>query len=478
MAYIKLKVIDPEKLIFALEQDAKAGDQICLKDLNTIDFHTWNQAVNDNNNQLIAKKLAEQKDSLETSFQKDLVSQLELQEAKLKNEFNKKISTLENDKSTWEQEYKHLKDSLDEKINAKENEIKNQVNDKIKNLEKDKIQLASDLQIAKNDKEAALKEEAFKAREEQRKLLDTEKYKFNQQLEAKNNEINDLNNELDSLKRNRNLLSTKAIGEGLEQWCLDEYNLHMAEIATDCLFYKTNTLYDDNGKTATKNGHKPDFIMEVYDRDVSDKEKTKLGSVVLEMKTQGETGTQKNESFLKKLAQDTKNYGADYGVLVTELEPETTIVISRAHQYPNIFIVRPATMLSLLAVLRNLILKQKDVVLSQVQFKSSSEILDEWERFKNDLLENIIKHINTKVKDILKASETITKNANTIKENAEMILETYLKRMEKKINDYAIGTKIVKKINQLPPHPTNMLASDQALAESEEVSIKDHLPHK
>lgn len=334
----------------------------------------------------------------------------------------------------------------------------------------------------KNIRENAINE--FKASDEHKKLiteLTTLKIQNQHFIDdipnIQNKAINDYKNSAEHLKMQldlekykqqidiRNSMNIKKIGEDLEKYCFDMYQETMGQYVNDCLFEKTNNPIS---------GSKPDFLFEVYGIDENnninfDKDYL-LGRVVLEMKSELSNSEEKNKktnaNHLAELEKDRINFGAELGILVSELESDKDFVIQKSTDYQNLIIIRPQVLPSLLNIIRNLFHMKNQFILEQINFKSSKEILDDFHEFKKSILDNCIEHIKKKMDVIIKNANNIKQSADKILEASEHVLYTYVDRIINKIDDFKIENKVLKKINKL---------SQSALSDKSMVSNSTYL---
>ncbi|ADK69580.1 DUF2130 domain-containing protein [Mycoplasma mycoides subsp. mycoides] len=112
------------------------------------------------------------------------------------------------------------------------------------------------------------------------------------------------------------------------------------------------------------------------------------------------------------------------------------------NDYKDMFVIRPMYFISFLGVLETIALKYKDLKLNKLQreimFKEKQDILDEFEEFKNNLLDNALKHIDTKFNEINKSAENVKKEANKILEATELVINKHLNTVKNKINNFKI----------------------------------------
>jgi hypothetical protein len=152
----------------------------------------------------------------------------------------------------------------------------------------------------------------------------------------------------DAIERLRDLkarLSTKMVGETLEQHCETEFNRIRAMAFPKAYFEKDNN---------AQGGSKGDYIF----RDL-DESSTEVVSIMFEMKNEcDETSTKKkNEDFLKELDKDRTEKRCEYAVLVSLLEPDSQLyntgIVDVSHRYPKMYVVRPQFFIPIITLLRN-----------------------------------------------------------------------------------------------------------------------------
>lgn len=190
-------------------------------------------------------------------------------------------------------------------------------------VEKERDRLKADLEMAEAQK--ALGEKALQ-----------DKYET---------QIKDRDDAIERLKDMKARLSTKMVGETLEQHCETEFNRIRATAFPKAYFEKDND---------ARSGSKGDYIF----RD-SDDAGTEIVSIMFEMKNEsdGLGAKKKNEDFLKELDKDRTEKGCEYAVLVSLLEPESELynsgIVDVSHRYPKMYVVRPQFFIPIITVLRN-----------------------------------------------------------------------------------------------------------------------------
>jgi len=168
-------------------------------------------------------------------------------------------------------------------------------------------------------------------------------------------QIKDRDDAIERLRDMKARLSTKMVGETLEQHCETEFNRIRATAFPRAYFEKDND---------ASTGSKGDYIF----RD-TDESGTEIVSIMFEMKNESDaTATKKrNEDFLKELDKDRTEKGCEYAVLVSLLEPESELyntgIVDVFHRYPKMYVVRPQFFMPIITLLRN-------AAMNAVQYKT------------------------------------------------------------------------------------------------------------
>jgi hypothetical protein len=267
-----------------------------------------------------AVKLAEAqiKNALQLELNK---KDIELADLRAKHENNLTVELTKK-----EAEVNQLKAKLD---NA-ELEKKFSVNQAIQAIEKERDQLQFNLQLKATEIEL------------QAKSLNEQ---FESQLKMKDAIIKVKDDEIIMRRDLKTRLSTKMLGETLEQHCENEFNKLRATAFQKAYFEK-----DNNSST----GSKGDFIYREHD-DAGNE----IISIMFEMKNEAdETATKKkNEDFFKELDKDRIEKKCEYAVLVTMLEGDSDLynsgIVDVSHKHPKMYVVRPQFFIPIITLLRN-----------------------------------------------------------------------------------------------------------------------------
>lgn len=246
--------------------------------------------------------------------------------ADLADKLSKKEAELAELKSKKEAELAEMKS----KIQNAEMEKRLSVSEAVKLIEKERDNLANDLKV--KETETQLLEKSIKEQ-------------FNNTLLVKEETIKMKDDEIARLKDYKQKLSTKMVGETLEQHCENEFNKLRATGFQNAYFEKDN---DSSG------GNKGDFIYKEQDGSGNE-----IISIMFEMKNENdETATKKrNEDFFAKLDKDRKEKNCEYAVLVSLLESENefynTGIVDVSHKFEKMYVVRPQFFIPIITLLRN-----------------------------------------------------------------------------------------------------------------------------
>lgn len=200
-------------------------------------------------------------------------------------------------------------------------------------------------EIAMKDAVMAIERERDKLKNDVTQIQ-LEKQRGEQSLKEKyETEIKNRDSEIERLRDMKVRLSTKMVGETLEQHCETEFNRIRAMAFPRAYFEKDND---------SRSGSKGDYIF----RD-SDEAQTEIVSIMFEMKNESdETATKKkNEDFLKELDKDRNEKNCEYAILVSLLEPDSDLyntgIVDVSHRYRKMYVVRPQFFIPIITLLRN-----------------------------------------------------------------------------------------------------------------------------
>ena len=295
----------------------------------------------------------------------------------LEMEYEKKLESALSEKSDDITDKEKRITELEARLESMESEKQLAVANAVSEREKRFNEESSKAQKAISDKESLIKQlelQLQQAQSLQQAALDKAKSENALALEKKQNEINELNSQLKTkdseaalrcktieekyaieLKNKDELieqykdfkarLSTKMVGETLEQHCLTQFNSLRMSAFPNAYFEKDND---------ARSGSKGDFIFRE-----SSEDGIEFISIMFEMKNEMDTTAtkHKNEDFFKELDKDRNEKGCEYAVLVSMLEADNEFynagIVDVSYKYPKMYVIRPQFFIPLISLLRN-----------------------------------------------------------------------------------------------------------------------------
>jgi hypothetical protein len=229
-------------------------------------------------------------------------------------------------------------------------------------------------------------------------------------------QLKDRDDAIERLRDMKARLSTKMVGETLEQHCETEFNRIRATAFPRAYFEKDND---------ARSGSKGDFIF----RD-ADEAGTEIVSIMFEMKNESDLTTtkSKNEDFLKELDKDRNEKGCEYAVMVSLLEPDNefynTGIVDMFHRFPKMYIVRPQFFIPIITLLRNAAMNsmkyKTELALVKAQSVDITNFENELETFKSAFARNY----DLASQRFQKAIEEIDKSIDHLQKTKEALLGT------------------------------------------------------
>ncbi|CAM3482969.1 DUF2130 domain-containing protein [Aequorivita lipolytica] len=300
------------------------------------------------------------------------VNAVKLAEANIKNSLQDQLAKKEREISDLKAQSER---SLAEQLAKKEAEISD-MKSKIQNAEIDK-KLTVGEAIRAIEKERDNLATDLKIKETETQLLEKSiNEKFTDKLKVKDEIIKMKDEDIERLKDFKQKLSTKMIGETLEQHCEAEFNKLRATAFQNAYFEKDND---------ARGGNKGDFIYRE-----TDEAGNEIISIMFEMKNENdETATKKrNDDFFAKLDKDRTEKKCEYAVLVSLLEAENELyntgIVDVAHRFKKMYVVRPQFFIPIITLLRN-------AAMNSMQYKTELNLI----RNQNVDITNFEDKINT-----------------------------------------------------------------------------------
>ena len=226
-------------------------------------------------------------------------------------------------------------------------------------------------------------------------------------------QIKDRDDAIERLRDMKARLSTKMVGETLEQHCETEFNRIRATAFPRAYFEKDND---------ARSGSKGDYIF----RD-ADEAGTEIVSIMFEMKNESDrTATKnRNEDFLKELDKDRSEKGCEYAVLVSLLEPDSELyntgIVDVFHRHPKMYVVRPQFFLPIITLLRNAAMNslqyKSELALVRAQNIDITNFENELDTFKNAFAKNYdlaSRRFQTAIEEIDKSIDHLQKTKEAL----------------------------------------------------------------
>lgn len=258
-------------------------------------------------------------------------------------------------------------------------------------------------------------------------LLTTQSLKenFAIQLKAKDTEIA-------FYKDLKTKMSTKMVGETLEQHCEIEFNKLRATAFQNAYFEKDND---------ARTGSKGDYIFRETTTDGIE-----FISIMFEMKNEMDTTAtkHKNEDFLKELDKDRQEKNCEYAVLVSLLEADNELyntgIVDMSHKYPKMYVIRPQFFISMITLLRNAALNSVQYRRQLADYKNQNIDISHFEEDMNDFKEKFGRNYQLASDKFKKAIEEIDKTIDHLQKTKDALLssENNLRLANNKAQDLSV----------------------------------------
>lgn len=352
------------------------------------------------------------------------------------HEFEKELQThLEVAKKEKESAVKlveaNIKNIFQEEITKKEKELA-EMKSKIEKSEIEKKFLVAEA-IRKIEKERDNLIHNLESEEKEKQLLEkTLNEKFSAELKTKDEVIKMKDEEIERRKDMKLKLSTKMIGETLEQHCENEFNKLRATAFQAAYFEKDND---------SKSGSKGDYIYRE-----NDEAGNEIISIMFEMKNENdETATKKrNEDFLKELDKDRKEKKCEYAILVSLLEAENefynTGIVDVSYRYPKMYVIRPQFFIQIITLLRNAAMNSLKYKAELALFRNQNIDITDFEDNVNKFKEVFAKNYDLASRKFKNAISEIDKTIDHLQKTKEELLssENNLRLANNKAEDLTI----------------------------------------
>lgn len=334
---------------------------------------------------------------------------IELAHAKASNEFQKDVAGKDAEIQ-----------SLNSKLESSESALRLAVTEALSSVEKERDALRAKVESNEIANKLAITEAVSSVQKERDELkndlarAELEKTISERSLADKyETQIKDRDDAIERLRDMKAKLSTKMVGETLEQHCETEFNRIRSTAFPRAYFEKDND---------ARSGSKGDYIF----RD-SDEAETEIVSIMFEMKNEndGTATKKKNEDFLAELDKDRNEKGCEYAVLVSLLEPDSELyntgIVDVFHRFPKMYVVRPQFFIPIITLLRNAAMNslkyKSELALVKAQSIDITNFEHELDSFKNAFAKNYdlaSRRFQTAIEEIDKSIDHLQKTKDAL----------------------------------------------------------------
>ena len=346
-----------------------------------LDKSNYDKLLNDIAGEEVERRVKEQAKALQDKFNAELA----LAKNKAEQNSSDELAKL---KSQIEVLQERLKNS-DSKVELEVNKAKSESKDKLNEKDQEIIRLKDELKSIEQNN--ALKISGINEQHKEEIRMKDEQIAFYKDLKTK--------------------MSTKLVGETLEQHCLNQFNSIRMSAFPNAYFEKDND---------ASSGSKGDFIFKE-----NTEEGAELVSIMFEMKNENDTtaAKHKNEDFFKELDKDRNEKKCEYAVLVSMLEPENEYynagIVDVSYRYPKMYVVRPQCFIPFITLIRNAALASSEYKNQLVLAKNQNLDVSHFEEDLNNFKEKFAENYNRASDRFAKAIEEIDKtidHLNKVKE--------------------------------------------------------------
>jgi hypothetical protein len=386
----------------------------------TVDEASYSDIVSQIRNKEFQLEVHERLEQLKMQNEKDIVIEKSKIESNYKEQLLKK-----------EQELENLKHQLESTENVKKiavTDLEGKYKDELSNKDKKIQELISKIDLLNKDKELE-KQSAIADREKRLLELESQVELAKKQYEIeksslKENFIEQLKAKDETIAYFKDLkakLSTKMVGETLEQHCEYEFNRLRSTAFPNATFGKDND---------AKTGSKGDYIFRETDESGNE-----IISIMFEMKNENETTAtkKKNVDFLKELDKDRNQKKCEYAILVSLLERDSDLyndgIVDVSYEYSKMFVIRPQFFIPIISLLRNASLNafkyKQEVALMKKQNIDITHFEEDLEAFKQGFARNYdiasrkfktaIEEIDKTISHLQKTREALLSSENNLR---------------------------------------------------------------
>lgn len=357
-------------------------------------------------------------------------SENETEKTKLQQSESEKLSQLQN-------KYDVLNSEVESKVTQAKNEV-------VRDYEHKISEINSQNQLVLAGKDAEIKNLGYEFEIKKSKVLQDQKDMYDQTIREKDEMIS-------NLQRAKASMNVKQTGEDLEAWCDNEVTSYMQNGLFNCTWEKDNKVIKEEGESK---GSKADYIFRIYASELH-KEDEELASVCMDMKDENPDSVNKksNTDYYKRLDKNREKKKCKYAVLVSNLEMDkpNVLPIFKVNGYDDMYVVRPAYLMTFLNMIASLTIKFADIIMDQeneISLKTKFALMQEFDDIKKTYLDNPLGMLKKAINEITKNSNNIRTAVQNIDSQCDKINESYINQIQAKIGRFELklNSKITKKL--------------------------------
>ncbi|MBQ9899846.1 MAG: DUF2130 domain-containing protein [Acholeplasmatales bacterium] len=483
----KVNVIVKDKTLLELAEDANKGDLIDLKELVEVDTTYLDLIIESGKDKVYESKLEEVKKTLIAenklelnrlnniieSLKKDNEKSLVIKEQEVSKKYNDTINELKEQLKILQETLQSKIDKLNLEYEASKSKLKQEEQERYSKLEKEyellksefdnkieksKIELSNlyEKQIndikAENNLALQKKDSIIEKKDSDFELLKLKA--LNEQKDVYEAKIREKEDQINALQHAKSSLNVKQTGEDLEAWCNNEVTSYMQNGLFNCVWQKDNKVIREEDELK---GSKADYIFKIY---ASDKhiDTELLASVCMDMKDENPESVNKksNADYYKQLDKNREKKNCKYALLVSNLEMDkpNVLPIFKVREYENMYVVRPAYLMTFLNMIASLTTRFAELILSKevemLELKNKLDLLSEFEEIKKTYLDKPLEMLEKAIATITSNTEAITKAVKNIDDQCDKINKSYINQINEKINKYELklNRSIIKKLEE------------------------------
>ena len=372
-------------------------------------------------------------------FERETQIKVELETSRITEKHIKEMLKKDQEIRELRRDIESMKESKDKDIDIAVIKSESDYREKLRKKDEEIESLKHQLALRDKEKELSVKD-AVSEKEmmivELSAMLEKEKHgyilKEQTLIEDYNRKLKDKDEQIEYYRDLKTKMSTKLLGETLEQHCQIEFNRLRATGFQSAYFEKDND---------ARTGSKGDFIFKDFGEDG-----TEFISIMFEMKNEADATTtkKKNEDFFKELDKDRNEKGCEYAVLVSMLESDNELynsgIVDVSYKYPKMYVIRPQFFIPIITLLRNAALNSLQYRQELAVVRSQNIDISHFEEDMNDFKDKFARNYRIASERFKKAIDEIDKTIDHLQKTKDALLssENHLRLANEKAEDLSI----------------------------------------